>query len=854
MKSDIDNGKSPHYRVLIYVLFFVSGAAGLVYEVIWMRMLSITLGATAPAVAAVLASFMGGLALGSYLGGLAVDRWRRPLLWYAGCEAFVGLFAFAFPVILSTITGAYASVYGRLGISELHAARFLFSSLAVLAPTTAMGATLPAVVAALKSVKTEPGRGFAAAYGLNTAGAVVGVLLAGYWLLWAAGAQASLYAVAALNVTVAVVALLLARRLPEYAPVVEPGEPAGPRPARRWAIITLAFAAGGLGLAAQVLWVRSMSMIVGSAVYAFSALLAVILVAIAVASFVHRALPRRVASSGTLLIVLLALGSLGFSASILALRFSPHLFLSAFAEFGAEFTVAQVMTAATATLVIFLPSAAVGMVLPALVARWSGGTVGSRVGAVYAANTAGAITGSLAGTFLLLPILGAVGGLRLLAVGAVAAGIFVIASRRRAVVWAVAAAALVLTAVLVPGPSHKLLNLGVGISPGYYLTEDGAVDIESSEGEETVFYEDGVDGTVAVIKYGPVLTLKVNGKSVASTNYDDLRVERELGALPVAAHGDPRSVLVVGLGTGITLGSAIDRPSVERAVCVEINPAVARAAGYFAEYNGSPLADPRVELTREDGRTYVLCTEERFDVITSDPIHPWTKGSSSLFSVEHFENCSRILNDGGVMAQWLPLYQLSVRDYFMIVNTFAPAFGHVGLVYTGRDTVLLGSERELGASITGLPYYIAGDGELLDAAAWAGVNTDDRLSLEYSAPRALYSPEESEILTRLLDLHDGEPGTDRGVVAGIMEAKLYYREGDLGKAGRITRVAWEYTLENGWPNDDLAELNADIAFERGLELANAGDTDGAIKAFEEVLLYTPDSAAARANIGILSGY
>jgi tetratricopeptide (TPR) repeat protein len=190
----------------------------------------------------------------------------------------------------------------------------------------------------------------------------------------------------------------------------------------------------------------------------------------------------------------------------------------------------------------------------------------------------------------------------------------------------------------------------------------------------------------------------------------------------------------------------------------------------------------------------------------------------------------------------------------MTINTFTSAFRYVGLVYTGRDTVLLGSEKELGISITGSPYYIAGDEELLGTAAWAGLNTDDRLSLEYSAPRALYSPEESEILTRLLRLHGGEPGTERGVVIDIMKAKLYYREDDLEKAGRIALGAWEYTLENGWPNDDVAELNADIAFERGIELANAGDTDGAVEAFEEVLLYTPDSAAARTNIKTLGGY
>jgi spermidine synthase len=851
MQSDPKKKSYPNIRLLIYALFFVSGAAGLVYEIIWMRMLSIKLGATAPAVAAVLAAFMGGLALGSYLGGRAVDRWRKPLTWYAGCEAFIGVFAFAFPLILSLIADAYALVYGRLGTTELHAARFVLSSLAVLAPATAMGTTLPAVVAALKSIRTETGRGFALAYGLNTTGAVLGVLLAGYWLLWAIGARGSLYSVGVVNLAVAGVAFLIAVRLPVYEPGLADEPSTKEKPVRPWAILTLAFAAGCVGLAAQVLWVRAMSMIIGSAVYAFSALLVVILLAIASASFVHRVLPRRLASSGGLVLALLAAGALGFTVSIVALRLSPHMFLYVFALYGGGFAVAQFMTVAAAVVVMFIPSAAVGMVLPALVARWSGGSVGLKVGGVYAANTAGAIAGSLAGTFVLLPILGTAGGLRLLAVVTAGAGALTVTKRRNAAVWAFATAVLVGAAILVPGPSYQLLNLGVGISPGYYITSEGSVDITTAGAEELLFYEDSVDGTVAVIRYGPVLTLKVNGKSVASTNYDDLRVEEELGALPVTAFGEPRSVLVIGLGSGITLGSAINSPSIERAVCVEINPAVAGAAEYFAEYNGSPFDDARVEFVREDGRTYVVCTDEGFDVITSDPIHPWTKGSSSLFSTEHFRNCDRILNDGGIMAQWLPLYQLSVRDYFMIINSFASAFRHVALVYTGRDTVLLGNETGFLKPITDSPYYVAGDAELLNAAAWAGVNTDDRLTLEYSAPRSLYSPEETDILSELIELHGGTPGTERGVVKSIMKSKLYYREDDLEAAARTAREAWEFTEVNGWPNDDVAQLNADIAFERGLRFAEAGDTDGAIEAFGEVLGYTPDNTAARTNIEIL---
>jgi spermidine synthase len=852
MSREKDNGGYFYYRVSIYALIFISGAAGLVYEIIWMRMLSITLGATAPAVAAVLASFMGGLALGAYFGGRAVDKWHNPFIWYAGCEGFIGLFAFLFPVILSFITQIYVSVYGRLGTSELHTVRFVLSSFAVLAPTTAMGATLPAVVATLKSIKTETGRGFALAYGLNTAGAVTGVLFAGYWLLWAAGARVSLHVVGIANVTIALIAFLLARRLPEYKPTTELEEITGVFVSSKWVITALAFTAGVLGLAAQVLWVRAMSMIVGSAVYAFSAQLAVILAAIASAGLLHRVLPKRVASSGTLLFVLLTLGSLGFSASIIALRYSPDLFLSVFASYGAGFYAAQVMTVVTSILVTFLPSAAVGMVLPTLVTLWSRGAAGSRVGTVYAANTAGAIAGSLGGTFFLLPILGPVDGLRLLAAITVTAGIFTVVRKPAVLVWIATAITLVTVAVFAPGPSDELLNLGVGISPGYYLGENGTVRFDGAGAEETLFFENSVDGTVAVISYGPLLTLKVNGKSVASTNYDDLRVEQELGALPVRAQGAPESVLVIGLGSGITLGSAIDQPSIKKVTCVEINRAVARAAEYFSDYNGSPLDDPRVKLIREDGRTYVLCTRERFDVITSDPIHPWTKGSSSLFSKEHFKNCSDILNDGGVMAQWLPLYQLSVRDYFMIINTFASAFPHVGLIYTGRDTVLLGSEKELKVQVTDSPYYIAGDAELLNASRGAGVNTDDRLSLEYSAPRALYYPEESEILEKLIELHGGSPETERGVVLDVMKAKLYYRLDELEKAARTARRAWEYSEEYGWPNDDIAQINADIAFDRGMKLAEAGDINGAIEAFEEVLVYAPGNVAAETNIRLLS--
>jgi spermidine synthase len=199
----------------------------------------------------------------------------------------------------------------------------------------------------------------------------------------------------------------------------------------------------------------------------------------------------------------------------------------------------------------------------------------------------------------------------------------------------------------------------------------------------------------------------------------------------------------------MTLAASVAPSSVERALVVEINPNVPKAARFFAKHNDHVTADQRIKIMREDARTYIRYTHERFDVITSDPIHPWTRGSSSLFTLEHFRNTRAVLRDGGVMAQWVPLYELSVEDYFRIINTFCQAFPHVALINTGHDTVLLGAGIPFGPQITGLEGVVAVDGALRQAVAEAGINDDDHLQLEYSAPRFMNHSARSEILATL---------------------------------------------------------------------------------------------------------
>lgn len=842
----------------IIALFFVSGAAGLVYEVVWMQMLAVTLGGTAPAVAAVLAAFMGGLALGSAFGGRAVDRFGKPLLWYAGLELFVGLYALAFPFIYRAADGLYFAAYEPGAAGALHLLRFGVACLLLLAPTAAMGATTPAVVAALREYGGGTSRSFSGAYAANTVGAATGVLLGGFWLLWAAGASLTLKVTASVNLAVAVAACVVALRqrgeavAAQAAPAVPPG-----RRAPTWRAAAAAFIAGGAALAAQVLWTRALANVVGSATYAFAATLAVILLAIAAGAAVHRRLGPDAGGSSLFYAACCLAAAGGLAASVVALRGAPYLFLIVYGAAGGGFGVALALVFAIAAFVLFVPSFFLGIILPVTVAAARRRAAGKRVGYLYAANTAGAIAGSLVGTFLLLPWLGPAGGLRPVALAAIAAA-FVWGVSRRRVVWtgplAVALAALV---VVAPGPSPHTLALGAGISPGYYLDEDGKPTFDEVALEELLFYEESVDASVAVISYGPIRSLKINGKTVASTNYDDVRVERALGELPLREFDEigvnsrdvADGVLVIGLGTGITLGAVTGDPLLRNVVCVEINPAVAAASRYFDHASGAPLDDPRVELVREDGRSYVLGTDKRFDVITSDPIHPWTKGSSSLFTVEHFRNCARILKPGGVMAQWLPLYQLAPEDYLTAVRSFAGAFDYVRLYYTGRDTVLIGSKTPwLEKKIT-RPYLIASDEAVHKLVADVEPNTEDRLILEYTAPRSLYEKTDADNLAALADLR-AEGGDDEyRAVTALIEGRLSYLRGEGDEAVAAYRRGLAL-----WPeNEDLRQALADLYFEWGMAAAEAGDAARAREWFGAVLELTPGDEAAAANLEALGG-
>jgi spermidine synthase len=409
----------------------------------------------------------------------------------------------------------------------------------------------------------------------------------------------------------------------------------------------------------------------------------------------------------------------------------------------------------------------IGATFPCAVAVAARATVpvGEQVGRVYAANTLGAIAGTTLAGFVLVPAVGVHAAIKVgMAINLLLAAVLFAAAPRPMTAWrwgglgaALAGAAGVF---LVPRWDQQVMTSGAAVYATQYLQRGFS---ETLRRQELLFYRDGISATVSVLREGPHLYLRVNGKTDASTS-TDMPTQLMLGHLPLLLHSEPRAVLVIGLGSGITAG-AIARYPIARLDVVELEPAVVEASSYFAEANSNVLKNPRLRTVIADGRNFLLTTSEQYDIITSEPSNPWIGGVATLFSVEFFRLARAHLQPGGIMLQWLQGYNLDPADLRMVVRTFRTAFPATSIWNTTRgDFLLLGRAeptpldlnqlkaryqmnpglapelRQLGIQgwSGGLGYFMLGEEDAARFSAGAGLNTDDRLPLEFSAPRALY--------------------------------------------------------------------------------------------------------------------
>jgi spermidine synthase len=661
----------------LLLLFFLSGLSSLVYQVVWLKHLTLLFGSTTPSVTAVLVAFMGGLSLGSWLAGRRAAAVRNPVRWYGVLELGIGASALAVPALFAAASRVFVAAYAPAGGEGplLDGVRLLLAALVFLVPTTLMGATLPLLAQFAERESAAVGRGTALFYGVNTLGAFAGVLASTFWAVPALGFAATAHLAAALNGVAGLGGLILGRPAapPSPAPSGEAGAPSVPA----WLFAAMGFTSLGF----EVFWSRLLAIHIGSNVYAYGLMLSSILAGIGAGSLVYRALLGSTRRPRFWLGAVEALLALSIGLQALALGRLPNLLirLSSLPWPSPQWQVFGSLFLGVGALLI-LPCLLMGLSFPLCVRLAAGGPAdaGRAAGRVYAFNTLGAIAGAALAGLAVAPLLGTLRGF--LAFGAVNAllAVVLLAGRWR---WAGAAATAGLAALFaLLDPLAPFTEAGMYREPGTRILNS---------------YEDAT-GVVMVVERPEGMSLEINGVNVAGTSPDNMLIQKLQGHLPLAFRPDARRVLHIGLGSGST-AHAVSLHPVEEIRVAEISPGIARQAREnFAAINHRVLEDPRVAVTIADGRNYVLASPRPFDLILSDSIHPKYRGNGFLYTRDYFTLVRRKLEPGGVCSMWLPLYSLTPKNFKEILRAFGEAFPQATVWWFPRPvnafTVVMGSE------------------------------------------------------------------------------------------------------------------------------------------------------------------
>jgi len=782
---------------LLLPLFFLSGLSSLVYQIVWLKHLTLLFGATTPSVTAILMAFMGGLSLGSWLGGRRAARVRNPVAWYGVLELGIGLSALAVPALFEAGSRVFIAAYGAAGGEGplMDALRLLLATLILLVPTTLMGATLPLLAQFAERDALLVGRGTALYYGVNTLGAFTGVLVSTFWAVPALGFAATARWAALLNGIAGIGGILLGRPLP----ATEAAPPA-PEPRRAWLWVFAAMGFTSLGF--EVFWSRLLAIHIGSNVYAYGLMLSAILAGIGLGSLLFRRLFGSRGRPRFWLGAVEASLALAIAGQVLCMGRFPDLLIKLGAlpwpsppwqVFGSLFL--------GVFLLLFVPCLLMGLSFPLCVriAAGSAGRAGEAAGRVYAFNTFGAIAGAGVAGLLAAPHLGTLGGFLLFAaINGVLALVLLEGRWRLAGAGAIAVLGVLL---LTMDPMAPFIGAGMYREPGTRILNH---------------YEDAT-GVVMVVERPSGRSLEINGVNVAGTSPDNMLIQKLQGHLPLAFRPGARKVLHIGLGSGST-AYAVSLHPVEEIRVAEISPGIARQAREnFGSINHGVLADPRVTVTIADGRNFVLASPRAFDLILSDSIHPKYHGNGFLYTLDYFRLARRRLAPGGICSMWLPLYSLTPKNFKEILRAFGEAFPHATVWWFPRPvnafTVVMGSEaplrlENLGASLEAPavraelgPYGLA-DPDALAAACVMGSegirrltasvrpHTDDRPTVEYESNRIFATDATWELNLKILYGQWEDPGVLWGIQGEErerIETRAAEYRGEM--AGQINRLA-----------------------------------------------------------------
>jgi spermidine synthase len=755
---------SRRFLPALLVLFIGSGCAALIYEIVWFQLLELVIGSSAVSLGVLLGTFMGGMCLGSIVLPRVISARYHPLRVYACLELGIGLIGLMALFGMPLVNGLYTAWAGSGVIGIL--IRGVVAGLCLLPPTILMGATLPAISRWLETTP-EGVSWLGFFYGGNIAGAVTGSLVAGFYLLRVFDSAVATYVAVFLNVLVAFLGFTIAR----FAPYDMPAP--GPEPVQRTAGIDLVYVviafSGMTALGAEVIWTRILSLLFGATVYTFSLILAAFLIGLGIGSSVGSAAARNLArprmalaACQLLLCVAMAWTAHALTDSLPYWPINPS--ISTDPWFTMELDMVRCLWAVLPPAILWGASFPLAL---ASLAR-AGQDPARLVGGVYAANTVGAIVGALGASLVLIAWIGSRHSQQVLIVISMVSGLLVLepvgGDEARSLRSQVPGMIMVAVTIAI----GALLIRSVHDVPGLLIAYGRYTATRTNQSSEIIYQGVGMMASVAVSRLSDgVLNYHNAGKVQASSEPQDMRLQRMLGHLTTLIPEHPRSVIVIGFGAGATAGAASIDPAVERQRIVEIEPLVPKVVStYFSEHNFDVARNPKVRISIDDARHYLQTTSEKFDGITSDPLDPWVKGAAMLYTREFFEEAKKHLNPGGVVTLFVQLYESSPEAVKSELATFFEAFPD-GVVFgnttngEGYDTVLVGqvqpmhinldaiqerlrrpeyepvvkSLREIGFS-TVVDLFSTYAGRAADLKPWlkdAAINRDRNLRLQYLA-------------------------------------------------------------------------------------------------------------------------
>ena len=896
--------------LLASLCFFASGMTGLAYQVIWFKRFAHAWGSSGLAMGSVVASFLFGLGVGAWLLGRVADRVRRPLFWYGVFEIGIGLLAALIPFEIQFLVQAAAVIHPLLPEQPvaLFLARALVTLLILGPPCMLMGGTLPLLIRQFTPRDAALSHSTGWFYGINTLGAAAGCYLAGFHLLPTQGLYWTNNAAALLNVVIGVISMIVSLAMPRQAVEATtvaltstgPGDAARDagataRPHWGWRLSLAVLLTGCGALILEMAWTRQLVLLLGGSTYAFTATVFVVLVGIALGSLIFHLCFRRVAMSAWPIVVLIVV----LAASTVAGKELLPTLTTKSGELREQRATAignAMYCVGMSAVLELLPAIAMGVLFPLIVAqtRETAATAGHAVGSVYAWNTLGALVGSIFTSALLIPWLHASGAIAL-ALALYFFALLALLPWGDARGWVVAAACALVAALFVAVAARPGDVLYANM--GFYLYGNESL---SALNHRLLYYREGLTCNVMVSDAKGIHIMRVNGK-VDADDGPDMSNFLGIAYFSRCFCSTAKDVLVVGYGSGATVGAALAFPETN-VTCCEIEPAVYEASYLFSAANHDPPKNPHFKMVLDDGRSYLQASSQRYDLILTQPSNPWMAGVSNLFTREYFELAKSRLNDGGVLAQWIQTYHLTGPDYAMLLRTLLEVFPHAALISltNGFDSIVIASTQPLtpqAADLTlvqraidastqakldleywfgsrdlryllmhhltlgaeGLHALVARDDQLRQLAGErAPVNTDLNLRLEFDAPLRMFVEPESRA------------EYDNSSLAWIRNA---YRPSTVSKLGKqmgidIRSADYAYQIGRlymrlsedrpGNLTDAIRNLNQAVVrdqrnFEYRRQLALAAEQKGewtqAKRVWERVLERVPDDAAALCGLG-----